>query len=509
MVVGGRRGGGHSWRFGVLLVAVATVAAGGSTDFRAPPRFDGAGYAVLAEAITSDRGYREVDRPDAPRHAHFPPGYPAALAALWWMTGRSAAWAHGLSLVCTAAATLAFWRWFRSLYAPNVAAALGLALACNWTWGRTGGAIQSEPFFLLLEAVALRAAGRAGRRGGFRPGVSLGAVMAACVLTRHVGVALAAAAGLDLVMRRRWSTLAAAGLTWLVLMLPWVAWLTSVRTHTQAGLMTGDGLAGRVLSQGLFYLQRLPDQLTGPFVEVATVFQRRGAVTATADVWAILASGLLVMGGMRSVRTPRRRLAGLTLLTTLAVLLVWPFTEAGRFLIPLVPCLLVAATEGLATVAARLRVRRPRAVAATALLAVALPYSTYALATRRAEAQRRTHAGFDAACAWLARGATVAGPVMTRHPGEAYWQTGRHALGPSSGTPEAVARDVDRFGVAYLLVDEERYANAPANPLAGFVRAFPGRAREVWARDAGRSAVRVFEVVPASPTGEGDRAAPP
>jgi len=47
------------------------------------------------------------------------------------------------------------------------------------------------------------------------------------------------------------------------------------------------------------------------------------------------------------MRTPRRRLAGLIALFTLALLLVWPFTEAGRFLFPIVPFLLVGATEAL------------------------------------------------------------------------------------------------------------------------------------------------------------------
>ena len=131
-------------------------------------------------------------------------GYPAALAMLWKITGQSLAAAHLFSCACTVAATLAAWLWFRRLYSPRVAFILSLALALNWSWGRAGGAILSEPLFLLLGQLALLAAVRAGRCGGVAAGVVLGALLAACVLTRHVGISLAGALGIDLVLRRRW-----------------------------------------------------------------------------------------------------------------------------------------------------------------------------------------------------------------------------------------------------------------------------------------------------------------
>ena len=64
---------------------------------------------------------------------------------------------------------------------------------------------------------------------------------------------------------------------------------------------------------------------------------------------------------------------------------IWPFTEAGRFLIPLVPCLLVVATEAIGAIAASLGQKPPRLLAAIAVLALAIPYSTYALVTNRAK----------------------------------------------------------------------------------------------------------------------------
>jgi hypothetical protein len=497
------------WLHGPILAAVAAVAVGWNAGIHAPPRFDGAGYAVLARSLADGAGYREIDHPDRPRHAHFPPGYPLVLAALWRAVGRSAEAAHGLSIACTVAAVLACWRWFRTMYPPPIALMMGLALAGNWTWGRTGGAIQSEPLFLALEALALLAAAGAGRRGGIGRGVTLGGALASCVLTRHVGIALALAVGLDLAIRGRWTTLGAAGLTATVLVLPWVAWLAGVGRPSQAALLPRGGWAELVAGNALFYLRRLPDALTGPFVEVATVFGRSPLAAFAATAWALAASGFLIAGWVRAGRTPRRRLAALVAGATLALLLVWPFTEAGRFLIPLVPCLLVGMVEGIAPVVARWgrrpRVsclvsrdfpgarpgrRRPRAWAAGVVLAASVPYAAYALASGRAAAQRRSHDAFDASCAWIVRHGDRPGPILTRHPAEVFWLTGRPALEPPGDDPGAIDRLIDRYGVAYLLVDDARYARDVANPLHRFVASRPSAVRRTWRRGA----VAVFTV---------------
>ncbi len=56
---------------------------------------------------------------------------------------------------------------------------------------------------------------------------------------------------------------------------------------------------------------------------------------------------------------------------------------------------------------------------------------------------------------------------------------------------------IDAYRVAYLLVNHERYANAPPSPLAGFVARYSERNREVWGRETDRSTVTIYEVVPA------------
>ena len=122
-------------------------------------------------------------------------------------------------------------------------------------------------------------------------GIILGIALAASMLTRHVGICLAGAVVLDLGLRGRWKVLVTVILTATVLVLPWVAWLLAVHHHTQLGLLTTQGLVGRIAGQAFFYLQRLPDQITGPFVEVGTVFRRSPAIAMAANLWAAIAGG--------------------------------------------------------------------------------------------------------------------------------------------------------------------------------------------------------------------------
>ena len=386
----------------LILLVVATTSIGLNTDLTAPPRFDGAGYSVLGDALASGRGYREINKPGSPFHDHFPPGYPTALAILWQFTGRSVMAAHIFSVTCTMTAILLAWKWMRIIYTPGLALMLGLALAVNWTWVRVGGSIQSEPLYLLCELLSVLIAVRA-TRGDGPIGIGLGAMLATTTLVRQIGVSLAVAIFLDLGLRKRWRVLLWAIATAGVFILPWVAWLTTIHRHSQIVLFTTEDPGRRIIGQAVFYLERLPDQLTGPFVEVGTVFQHRAEIALMVNLWAVVISGVMVWGWVRTLRNARRRLVGTIGFSTLALLLAWPFTEAGRFLIPLVPFLLVGLTEGLADVMTRMGARQSRKQAAMMILVLSVPYSVYSIVAGRAEAQRRTHRDFDLACQWIAR----------------------------------------------------------------------------------------------------------
>ena len=264
----------------------------------------------------------------------------------------------------------------------------------------------------------------------------------------------------------------ASATVWGLVLSPWLAWLAVVRDDTQVGLVPVRGLASTVASNGVFYAQRLIDQILGPVVEVATVFASRfslsGRAATAISIAATLAGAVacvpITIGWVRLAKHPRSRAAGLVPAFTMAMLLAWPFTEAGRFLVPLVPFLIAGLAEGLAAILGCLGVRKSRTRAALVVLAASLPYSLYAIASRRADAERRTHRDFDAACAWIAGQRARPGPVLSRHPGEVFLSTGR------TGLP------IDRAnidGAAFVLSDDERFAHGPTEPAPARPRSRP------------------------------------
>ena len=493
-----------------IIATVAGVTLFLNTGLNAPPRFDGAGYAVLARSILAGSGYRAIDHPDAPRHAHFPPGYPLVLAGLWAVTGPSNVSAHLLSIACTIGATLLAFRLFRSWFGWRVGFILGLALAMNWRWSRDGSAIQSEPLFLLVSLAAVAMS----RRINSQRAVVLGLLLGFGVLVRHVGISIAAAVLLELLLRKKTQAAMIAGATAAIVVSPWVAWLLRVGHETQVELLPGRKITHVFVENAIFYVRRLPDQIFGPIIEVATVFRPSWSKWATADA-AILSAGIL-FGWICLGESPRKHIAGLIPFCTLALLVIWPFTEAGRFLVPLIPFILAGSFEGLrravgwlGSVLRRLPVdvhtrqptagggvptpaTRSRVLAAWLVLAISLPYSIYAIASGRAEAGRRSHQDFDRACEWIAH-QDKPGTILTRHPGEAYLLTGRKAMSPLDGASNDMIDDLIRdYDVIFLLIDEARYAKAPTTPLETFVVAHPDRVEPVH----GDGSVAVYKIKP-------------
>jgi hypothetical protein len=404
----------------------------------------------------------------------------------------SAAVGHATSILCTTGAVVVGWCWFRWLFPRRVALLLGLALAMNWSWQRVGGNIQSEPLYMLLQQLVLLATVSASRAGGMARGARLGVLIGVMILTRLIGAVVAAAVGLELLIRRRWGALAASVAVSAVVVSPWAWRLATSDRKTHLGYFPEDSLGEVVAGNAWFYTLRIPDALTGPFVEVGTVFSPRAYPLASA--FAVLAGLVMARGLVEVIRADRRRTAGLMVVCNLGLLLAWPFTEAGRFLLPLVPVLLVVALEGLAVVARTLGRGRPRAWASALLLAAAMPYSVYAAASGRAGAERRSHQEVDAALAWIARHGDRPGPIMTAYPAEAFWFTDRPGIVPPDD-PGAIDREIDRYGVAYLVLAERRFARARQDPLSRFVADRPGRLRRAWSGDSG--SVAVFEVLTA------------
>ncbi len=489
-------------------------------DLDEPPRFDGAGYAMLGKSLAMGLGYREVFHPDQPPHTHYPPGYPIALAALWTLSAPTSTSAHLGSIAATAIAVGLMGLWFARHLEVRAALPLSLALAVNWQWTRVGSAIQTEPLFLLLSALALnlfdavispetRAKGST-IRNWLVPTILLGAVLGASILVRHIGLALTLAFGWELLFRRRfaqaaWSTVVAGLMT-----LPWVLWIANADRRSQADLLLSpESLAG-LDDRLVFYVRRLPDQVVGPFVEVATVFNDNPTLAAVGTAIGVAATALLAWGLIALACRPTERPAVAVVGVTMPILLVWPFTEAGRFLIPLVPLLLLGFASGLVEVAQRfLKISRAKTwpIASTLLLAASLPYPMLKVVQGERGLDTPADQAFDAAYQYVLseeasrdEGDPPRPVLMAQNAAEAAWITGRPALPPPNGLDaEAFLAMLDDDRIGFLIVGGDRFANDPGDPLALALNAHETRDRlvPVWTdSDDPEPLVTVYRVRP-------------
>ena len=305
-----------------LVAVVSALAACGNAVWSAPPRYDGAGYAVLARALLEGQGYRAIDHPDRPRHAHFPPGYPLLLAAAWRLTGVSTAAAHAVSVLCTVGASLAAWCWFRRLMsrsrgAPPRAGALGqLAL---------GAHRRRDPVRAALHAARpvddpAGGAGRScecafdrgpGRQDG-RPRHPAGRMPADPPGRRRPGDGRADRPGpAPIDGGKPWPS---RGSPRCSLRPGWSGWRPSGRqagprpTCFSRGTAPGSsGSPGRSSSTSGASPTRSPARSS----RSARSSSVRGSSAIAADVWAVAATAIIAFGWVRSLRRPRWRLAGL------------------------------------------------------------------------------------------------------------------------------------------------------------------------------------------------------
>ncbi len=454
---------------------------------------------MLAESIQTLGRYCNIEHPEKPPHYHFPPGYPSSLAALWSITGRSALAAHTASVSCTVIATLLAFYWFRQLYSLKVAFVLGIALAMNWQWVREGGAIRSEPLYFMLGQLAILLNARL-RPGHQFEGALLGILLGIVMVTRHIGITIAVAVTIELVIRRQWRVLLSIIVMTSLIVFPWVIRLLTKSEHSQLRLLPDRNWLGVIGENSWFYSLRLPDVLSAPVVEVGTVFapEYRAVVIGVAMV----VTGVLMAGIVLAFKQDRTRFAAILVSTNLGLLFLWPFTEAGRFLVPLVPALLIIALEGLVVFTSWLRLRLSRFKLAILLAVVAFPYSLYAIVTTKAAEERQSHYEVDAACDWIVKFGSQQGPVLSSYPAEVYWQTGCTGIKPAY-TTETILAEIERYQVGYLLVAPNRFASAPDDPLVRLYAEHPEMLRVVWKSPEG--GVKVLKTAVDRVTPEGSR----
>lgn len=312
---------------------------------------DDSRYILLGQSLRS-LSYVELWRVDLPAHHVYPPGYPALMA----LTGHNFGVIVALNALMSAAAIAAVALVVRRLWSDRAALLCLAALAVNPVLVSGAGVARSETMFTLLSCLALAFACLPGAERPARLALAAGLSLAAA-LTRTVGATLLAAIGAHWLLARRWKPLAiyvVAGIATFGVWLWWstqtpaahvgesyVADVTAPAAHAPnfAGI-----LANRFRWNMTTYLTRsIPSAMAFPAVPG----------TAVDNIVALIVLPLTLLAGMVVLWRQARALA-IYLGATFLLLLLWPWAGT-RFLIPMVPVMVLASLAGTSAMVRRFR----------------------------------------------------------------------------------------------------------------------------------------------------------
>ncbi len=291
---------------------------------------DNATYLLIAR----DFSPYGASSPGALGYAHqnyYPPLYPLFLAITG--TSHSLVAAHVATITLLLASFLVLFAWCRSAGLDSLASfAVTLAFAAVRGTYFTALEIESEPLYLLLTLVALFAARRAPGRDDFAWPVVAALAVGAATLTRSAGLALLAAYGVHLLIRRpkRFPILA------LLAVVPALLWMRHGGNSDYTRILIDRYQIGGIAA--------IRDGLAIQLASLANDWLALFAVEPSAPV-ALVTTGVAVLGLAGALMRLRRgEFDALYLGAYLTLIVIWPFPgEMARFLVVALPIVLFQA----------------------------------------------------------------------------------------------------------------------------------------------------------------------
>ena len=429
---------------------------------------DNGAYVALAQSLAERGAYLELWDPALRPHTQYPPFIPHLLVAAMKLGVSTWIGFKLVTVACSGAAVAASYLWMRRASTPGIALAAGGLLAVLPGPLVLAHEVLSDVPFWALALLALWAVLPCEEPGGrARLGWALAAaaLAAAAYMTRSAGLPLVVALAASFALRRRGRELAVLAA---VVGPPAVLWWMRGRALGAAGYTSHlryidpyQPSMGTLDAAG--WLGRIAQNLANYFGEhIPVVLGGMGPLQT-------LAGGALVVlalaGWVR--RLGRAGAAELFLPMYAGLLLIWPAIWSGeRFLLPMLPLLLVYAAETVRDGAAVLRMPRWAAVAPAAALALVVLPGT---AERVRDGRGCTGAYLDGdplpcltpvwhdllAVPMKMRGRLPPGSVvLSRKPMLFYVQSGYQSrVYPASADPAEFFRAAREAGAEWVLID--------------------------------------------------------
>ena len=405
---------------------------------------DDAEYIALSRSIRQG-GYNDLFRIDAPAHHTYPPAYPALLAAWGAVAGDDFDRLVARNVLISGAALVVLLIAVRRASDPTFAYLCTALVAINPTLIEFAGEIRSEPSYMFFALLSLYLLMRAEGRARWLAGGMVFALLAAA--TRVVGATLLVAVIATWVLEKRWRLVGGFAAAAIVAGAAWLYWTS--RSHDQfigvsylaelrallGGTPPDSNLLQRMIRSARYYATiTVPWQFAIPTVRGTAIDNAAGAFV----LWITIPAGAVVL--FRKWRPAILYLGAYALL-----LLVWVFT-VDRFVLPVVPLLIVCSIVGASRLGRGLG-RRGNVVVPAALASVlalgAIPRvaalvrhngschveGRYPPATCMTEAQ----ASYFEALRWIDANLPADAVLLTAKPGALWLYTGRRVVSYDAG----------------------------------------------------------------------------
>jgi hypothetical protein len=324
---------------------------------------DDAVYVTTAKALATGQGYRISSLPYEPSQTLYPPLYPFLLSLIWrtYPTFPENLTAMMLLSVLATVSFLALsYRYLvKQVYATEYQALIVIALAAiNWRTMFWSNLVLSDILCAMITVGAMYLAENyeAEERSSWKKGILVGVIMGLAFLTRTSAITLIIAVAAYYIVRRRWRRVLLPTATAGVFVIGWAVWSSFNRSPFSGA--NSDFYAGyvRCFSESITYLQALND--TSRLMTVAGVLGTNFAILGIASVpVACLGLGYgiprivffslifvtiaLIVGGCLRQAGNRVRFLHIYLIFYLALYMLLPGSAYDRYLIPIVPFLLV------------------------------------------------------------------------------------------------------------------------------------------------------------------------
>ncbi|UCH11100.1 MAG: phospholipid carrier-dependent glycosyltransferase [Fidelibacterota bacterium] len=464
------------WRYLALVTIIFAIVYSAVYDEKIDLNGDNVNYYLLGKAIAAGKGYVVLSREDEPKAHHFPPGYPAIIAAVMTLVSPNLVVvkvANGLFLV--GSVWLLYLLILRITNDRNTSLVISVLILLNTHFLRSATIMMSEiPFFFFSMLAFYLFTSIKLEENPIRNPVFY-AFLFCLSLTYYIrtaGIAIFGGILLYLLLKKQWRFLACTFSGYVLLAVPWIIrgrslggnayllQLVQVNPYRpELGTLSISSLVIRIFNNISRYITKeIPNGLF-PFIPIN--YQQMSF-----PGW-ILGLVILALIGYGVYRlAPQYRLLVLGYLVgTFSILLLWPDVWFGvRFLLPAIPFLLLGLIVGLENLIRlgmnRLNVSwRFSSLVFLVLLIFYYPAINGLRIQARAPYPRNWQNYFHAAI-WLGKNSSPDVVVSCRKPGMFYFFSNRHCVSyPYTLDDQVMLDSFVRNGVDFVVLDQLGYAS--------------------------------------------------